>query len=98
MVDEGLFIPDDPFQRASFIALFLPILQEVVDEYVGVWSSHLVRQINENGRYRLSHVPTRYFREFERLHSEINSPKLPIQNSNIQQTVAKIFNNQNTKF
>lgn len=68
MVSEGLFTLDDPFQQASFIAVFLPILQQVVDEYVGVWNTHFVRQINENGRFRHSHVPARYFREYERLH------------------------------
>jgi hypothetical protein len=68
MVYEGVFIPDDLYQRASFIAVFLPLLQQAVDEYVGIWNSHLVRRINENGRFRPSHVPARYFREYERLH------------------------------
>ena len=68
MVSEGLFTPDNPFQRASFIAVFLPVLQQVVDEYVGVWNMHLVRQINGNGRFCPSHCSARYFREYERLH------------------------------
>jgi hypothetical protein len=68
MVLQGLYIPDDPYQWASFIEVYVPILQEVVNEYVGVWNNHLVRQINKNGRYRPSHVLACYFREYERLH------------------------------
>jgi hypothetical protein len=68
MVYEGVFIPDDLYQRASFIAVFLPLLQQAVDEYVGIWNSHLVRQINENGRFCPSYVPACYFREYEKLH------------------------------
>ena len=36
MVAQGFFIPNDPYQRTSFVAVFFPILQEVVDEYIGV--------------------------------------------------------------
>ena len=68
MVTQGFFILDDLYQKASFVAIFLPILQEVVDEYVGVWNTPLVRQINENGRFCPSHVPARYFHEFEKFH------------------------------
>ena len=68
LVSNGLFIPDDPYQRASFVVIFLPILQQAVDEYIGVWNLHLVCQINENGRFRPSHIPARYFREYKRLH------------------------------
>ena len=68
MVTQGFFILDDPYQRASFVAIFFPILQEVIDEYVGVWNTHLVCQINENGRFCPFHVPACYFCGFERLH------------------------------
>jgi len=68
IVQEGYFIPDDPYQRASFQVVYIPILQDVVNEWIGVWNLHRVRIINENGRFRPSHVPARKFREDERLH------------------------------
>jgi hypothetical protein len=47
--------------------VYLPILQAAVTEYVGIWNSHRIRRINENGRYRDSHIPAIIFQEFERL-------------------------------
>lgn len=67
MVLQRLFIPDDPYPRTSLVEVYVPLIQKVVDEYIGVWDNHLVCQINENGRYRPSHVPARYFHECERL-------------------------------
>jgi hypothetical protein len=32
MVQQGHFIPDDPYQRASFQAVYIPILQDIVIE------------------------------------------------------------------
>ena len=68
IVEQGYFIPDDPYHRASFQAIYIPILQDIVNEWIGVWNLHRVRLINEQGRYRPSHVPARYFQEYERLH------------------------------
>lgn len=68
MVDQGYFIPDDPYHRCSFQDLYIPVLQEIVNEWIGIWNLHTVRLINEQGRFRPSHVPARYFREYERLH------------------------------
>jgi hypothetical protein len=41
---------------------FKPILQHVVNEYIGVWNTHRVRGINENNHFREGHVPYGYFR------------------------------------
>ena len=68
MVQQGHFMPDDPYQRASFQAIYIPILQEIVNEWIGICNLHRVRLINGQGRFRPSHVPARYFQEFERLH------------------------------
>jgi hypothetical protein len=65
MVLQGLFIPNDPYHQHSFVTMFLPMLQAIVNEYVGIWNHHDVHYINENGRYRESYVPTHYFQEFE---------------------------------
>jgi hypothetical protein len=58
---------DDPLQKECFLFVFVPEVETAVSEYVQVWNLHLVRQINENGCFRGSHVPQRYFREFERI-------------------------------
>jgi hypothetical protein len=31
---------NDPYQHESFTIVFLPILQHVIDEYIGVWNTH----------------------------------------------------------
>jgi hypothetical protein len=56
---------DDPFMKESFIALFLPILQDVIDEYVGLWNLHKVEMINKNGWKKKNHVHAKYFEEYE---------------------------------
>jgi hypothetical protein len=56
---------DDPFMKKSFIALFLPILQDVIDEYVGLWNLHKVKMINKNGHKKTSHVHAKYFQEYD---------------------------------
>ena len=53
--------------------VFLPHLQEKVDFHVATWNRHRVRRINENGRFRGSHVPTRYFRKYERLQGYVTT-------------------------
>jgi hypothetical protein len=63
----GTLNADDAYQRHSFVAVYLPVLQAAVTEYVGIWNSHRIRRINENGRYRDSHIPAIIFQEFERL-------------------------------
>jgi hypothetical protein len=40
---------DNPFLKELFNVVFLLILQDVVDEYVGFWNLHKVKRINENG-------------------------------------------------
>jgi hypothetical protein len=68
MVQQGHFIPNDPYQRASFQVVYIPILQDIVNEWIGIWNLQRVRLINGQGRFRPSHVPARYFWEYERLH------------------------------
>lgn len=47
--------------------MFLPILQHVANEYIGVWNTHQVWQINEKNHFKEGHVLARYFR-VEHLH------------------------------
>ena len=47
MVDQGYFIPDDPYHRASFQDVFIPILQEIINEWIGIWNLHTMRLIND---------------------------------------------------
>lgn len=68
MVDQGYFIRDDPYHRISFQDVYIPILQEIVNEWIGTWNLHRVQLINEQGQFRPSHVSARYFQEYERLH------------------------------
>jgi hypothetical protein len=56
---------DFPFMKESFIVLFLPILQDVVDEYVGLWNLHKVKMINKNRCKKTRHVHAKYFQEYE---------------------------------
>ncbi len=49
MEEVGILDMDNPLMKESFIALFLLILQDVVDEYVGLWNLHKVKTINKNG-------------------------------------------------
>jgi hypothetical protein len=58
MEDVSILDMDDPFERESFITIYLLILQHVVDEYVVVWKKHRVRMINQ-------HVLISYFQKFE---------------------------------
>jgi hypothetical protein len=51
--------------------MFLPILQHVVDEYIKVYNTHWVQQINENGCFRGGHVPSRCFKKYECLRGQI---------------------------
>jgi hypothetical protein len=53
------------------MTMFLPILQHVVDEYIKVYNTHRVQQINENGCFKGGHVPSRCFKKFECLHGQI---------------------------
>ena len=47
MVDQRYFIPDDRYHRASFQDFFIPILQKIINEWIGIWNLHTVRLINE---------------------------------------------------
>ena len=68
IVHQGYFIPNDPYHRISFQDVYIPILYEIINEWIGTWNRHRVRLINEQGRFRPYHMPTRYFQEYERLH------------------------------
>ncbi|KAG0574819.1 hypothetical protein KC19_VG294400 [Ceratodon purpureus] len=57
MVDQGYFIPDDLYHRISFQDVYIPILQEIINEWIGTWNLHRVQLIDEQGRFRPSHVP-----------------------------------------
>ena len=75
IVNQGLYTLDDPHQWALFVEVYVLILQEVVNKYIGVWNNHLVLHINDNGRYQPLHVLAFYFQEFKRLHGELcNEP------------------------
>jgi hypothetical protein len=47
------------------MTMFLPILQHAIDEYIKVYNTHWVQQINENGCFRGGHVPSRCFKKYE---------------------------------
>ena len=51
IVNQGLYTLDDLHQWASFLEVYVPIIQEVVNEYIGFSSNHFVCQINKNHRY-----------------------------------------------
>jgi hypothetical protein len=61
LVAQGLYIPDDVYKRDSFVIIYLLVLQQTMDWYVRLWNLHWVWQINEQGQYCASHVPTQYF-------------------------------------
>jgi len=61
LVAQGLYIPDDVYKRDYFVIIYLLVLQQTMDRYVRLWNLHLVWQINEQGQYCASHVPTQYF-------------------------------------
>jgi hypothetical protein len=42
MVDQGYFIPDDPYHRISFQDVYIPILQEIINEWIGTRNLHKV--------------------------------------------------------
>jgi hypothetical protein len=48
-MDEAIVLDiDNPFLKESFNVVFLPVLRDVVDEFVGFWNLHKVKRINEN--------------------------------------------------
>ena len=63
----GTLNADDAYQCHSFVVVYLPVLQASIIEYAGIWNSHRIRRISENGRYRDSHILAIIFQEFERL-------------------------------
>jgi hypothetical protein len=67
MEKAGILNSNDALQRASFVFVYLPILQEAVARFVEIWNSHQVRKINVNGCFHSSHIPVVFFQEWERL-------------------------------
>jgi hypothetical protein len=63
-----LLLIDKDVQLAYFTTLtpinVFTILQDVVDEYVGLWYLNRVRRINKNGCLKTSHVLAKYFQEY----------------------------------
>jgi hypothetical protein len=64
--DEGVLDRDNPLHINALLTVFIPRIQEDIDDWIDTWNLHKVRAINDHGRHLASHVPAERFRPWER--------------------------------
>ena len=44
MLDQQLYNKNNPIDRITFLALYMPIVQEEIERYIELWNLHAIRK------------------------------------------------------
>lgn len=75
--DEGLLEVEYPLHRFCTVTVFLPLLQEAVNDAVLTWNLHTIRAVRNGPLYRPSHIPKLAFQAEDREAGIVKPPEYP---------------------